>query len=128
MTDRCHIVTLSMSLLFHFSLNVIGLAQTQSLAVVMGQCPVLAHLDLSDTCIGQHGTEILADVLGQCAPLAHLNLERNGIGDAGAERLAGVLGQCTASISATIGSGQRRFPDCCRIAQPWFTSISAKTR
>ena len=108
MTDRWHVVSLSLPKFFDFSRNVMGLAQAQSLAAVLGQCPALAHLDLSRNDIGQDGTEILADVLGQCTALAHLNLSDNDISSAGTETLLGV----------TV--------ECCRIAQPSYTSISAK--
>jgi Ran GTPase-activating protein (RanGAP) involved in mRNA processing and transport len=63
---------------------------------VPGQCPALAHLDLSgnsDFGAGAGGAERLAGVLGQCRELVHLNLSDNKIGAGGAERLAGVLAQ-----------------------------------
>ena len=63
---------------------------------MLGQCPALAHLDLSDNKIGYAGTERLAGVLAQCTALAHLDLSDNQICEAGTLRFAGVLAQCTA--------------------------------
>jgi len=65
------------------------------LAGVLGLCPALAYLDLSNNAIGDAGTERLAGVLAQCRALVHLDLCANAIGPAGAESLAEVLGQCS---------------------------------
>ena len=60
----------------------------------LGQCPSLAHLDLSYNDIDDEGAGRLAAALGQCPSLAHLNLGSNDIGAEGAERLDAVAGQC----------------------------------
>ena len=47
----------------------------EGLAEVLGQCPALAHLDLSrNSAFGAPGAGRLAGVLGQCRGLVHLNL------------------------------------------------------
>jgi hypothetical protein len=47
----------------------------ESLAVVLMQCPALAHLDLHyNYNFGSAGTERLPGVLVQCRELVHLNL------------------------------------------------------
>ena len=70
----------------------IGAEGAGRLAVVLGQCASLAHLDLQGNGIGDEGAGRLAAVLGQCASLAHLDLGYNGIGAEGAGMLAAVLG------------------------------------
>ena len=90
MTDRWHIITLALPRL-DLNHNLIGLVGAQSVAVVLGQCPTLAHLDLICNNIGAEGEERLVGVLGQCAALAHLDLCINRTGDAGTEKLVGVL-------------------------------------
>ena len=62
---------------------------------MLGQCCLLAELELQYNHIGDEGAESLAGVLGQCSSLATLNLAGNDIGAAGAGRLAWVLGQCS---------------------------------
>ncbi len=62
---------------------------------MLGQCGVLAHLNLSYNDFGDAGAESFAGALGQCAALAYLDLRQNQIGpEVGAESFAGVLGQC----------------------------------
>ncbi len=96
MTDRCHIVTLSLSYLGD-SHNVIGLVVVQNLSVVLGQCPTLVHLDLSDNNIRSDEAEILAGVLGHCKALAHLNLDGNLTGSVGPVPGQRTCGECLCS-------------------------------
>jgi hypothetical protein len=91
LTARCLITTLELP-----ECEMKG-EDAERLAGVLGQCPALAHLDLSgNSDFGPAGAERLAGVLGQCRELVHLNLSRNKIGAGGTERLAGVLAQCPA--------------------------------
>jgi hypothetical protein len=73
---------------------------------VLGQCPALAHLNLSNNQIEAAGEGSIASVLAQCAALAHLNLCNNNIGAGGAESLAGVLAQCPALAHLNLGNIQ----------------------
>lgn len=55
---------------------------------VLGECKVLAHLDLGNNQIGAAGAGVLASVLGGCKVLTHLDLGNNRIGAEGAVVLA----------------------------------------
>jgi hypothetical protein len=59
----------------------------EKLAGVLGQCEVLAHLNLYNNDIGAAGVESFAGVLAHCPALARLNLSLNDIRTAGAESL-----------------------------------------
>jgi len=54
------------------------------LAIGLGECKALAHLDLSRNGIGDEGAGILGEVLRDSKTLAHLDLSSNDIGDEGA--------------------------------------------
>jgi Ran GTPase-activating protein (RanGAP) involved in mRNA processing and transport len=97
MTARCLITTLALPEC------AMKRQDAKRLAGVLGQCPALAHLDLSGNGIGPDGAKSLAGVLGQCTALMHLDLSGNHIGPAGAESLAGVLGQCPALAHLDLG-------------------------
>jgi Ran GTPase-activating protein (RanGAP) involved in mRNA processing and transport len=98
LTANCRITTLELPRC------VMNGQDAERLAAVLGQCPALAHLDLSKNRIRETGAESLARVLGQCPALAHLNLGSNDIGAVGAESLAGVLGHCTSLAHLNLGS------------------------
>ena len=54
--------------------------QDEDRLVVLAQCPVLGHLDLScNFYFEENGIERLAGVLGQCRELEHLNFKGNDI-------------------------------------------------
>jgi hypothetical protein len=61
----------------HFGSNLIGAAETESFAGVLGQCTEPAHLDRHCDSIDDAVAEGLPGVLGQCASLAHLDLSDN---------------------------------------------------
>ena len=50
---------------------------------MLGQCSLLAEVNLADNDIGDEGAGRLAGVLGQCSSLTQLDLEDNAIGDEG---------------------------------------------
>ena len=127
MTDRWHIVTLSLPNLFPVCNGcAIRDPGTERFAEVLSQCAALAHLDLSCNRIEAAGAATLLGVLSHCTALVHLNLSdnSNSISSAGAaERLAGVLAQCTALAHLNLkhcdigDAGTDRFRECCRSAQ-----------
>ncbi len=71
----------------------IGAPGAENLAGVLGQCRLLAHLNLHRNNIGAAGAKCLAGVLAQCAALAHLDLSSYRIGENGPGGFAGVMAQ-----------------------------------
>eukprot|EP00961_Rhodomonas_salina_P065178 876849-Rhodomonas_salina.1 len=55
---------------------------------------------------GDEGAEKLAEALGECAMLARVDLSFNGLGDWGAGKLAGVWCRCKALVHLDLGSNK----------------------
>ena len=66
-----------------------------NLTLILEQCPILFHLDLSSNYLGDYGIDKISRVLKQYSLIIYLDLSENGIWYDGAESLSEVIKQYT---------------------------------
>lgn len=84
------------------SLNIFGDEGATVLAKALSKYDVLSHLSINNCNIGNTGAErLFSVVLGQCPTLAHVELSCNLINDAGVCRIVEMLQECSALNTLT---------------------------
>lgn len=105
--------------------NTLGPQGAVELAPALGQCLLLAHLDLEGNGIGNRGADAIASALRSSPALSHLSLRYNGIGRAGATHLGAALERNTSLTRLDLGYNEVGVRGAAAITRSW---ISAQSR